>query len=229
MKSQFVTVGSITILSGILALFSYFLVGASVNFNFDFFSDPVLIFGFESVSNTMLRWSMITDIFGYYLLLLPLLFHIHHWMKDKSQWRDVITWCGSGYILLGAAGAAILAVVWNWSLEKYPSMDIQGKQNLELLFSAFSGMVYGGMWNLLNSFLMAVWMIGLGKVLMHYSSKTAWFTIIVGVCSLMDFAGGIFENKILSEIGLNLYLILAPLWAIIIGFKIRKNNSINQL
>ena len=37
------TVGWITILSGIIGFVSYFLVAGSVNFNFDFFSNPVLI------------------------------------------------------------------------------------------------------------------------------------------------------------------------------------------
>ena len=84
------TVGWITILSGIVSFISYFLVAGSVNFNFDFFSNPVLIFSLPDVHIGMLRWSMIADIFVYYLLLLPALFFIHEWLLDKTKWRNLI-------------------------------------------------------------------------------------------------------------------------------------------
>ena len=77
------TVGWITILSGIIGFVSYFLVAGSVNFNFDFFSNPVLIFSIPNVHIGMLRWSMISDIFGYYLLLLPALFLMNEWLRGE--------------------------------------------------------------------------------------------------------------------------------------------------
>src|SRR3989339_830030 len=102
-------VGLITILSGIVAFISYFLVAAAVNFNFDFFSNPVIIFSLENVNISMLRWSMITDVFGYYLLLLPALYFIYDWLKDKTPWKNLLTFCGTSYILIGAVGASILS------------------------------------------------------------------------------------------------------------------------
>lgn len=114
------TAGWITILSGIIGFISYFLVAGSVNFNFDFFSDPALIFSMTGVNTGMLRWSMITDIFGYYLLLTPFIFFMHEWLFNKSVWRNLFTFCGTAYVMAGAIGAAILAVIWPAFLTRFP-------------------------------------------------------------------------------------------------------------
>lgn len=82
---QYQKVGIITILSGLTALLSYTLAGAAINFRFEAFYDLGLILKMDDIHVPMLRWSMITDIFGYYLLLLPLLFFIHAKMKARSS------------------------------------------------------------------------------------------------------------------------------------------------
>lgn len=220
-------VGLITILSGIVAFISYFMVAAAVNFNFDFFSNPVIIFSLENVNISMLRWSMIADIFGYYLLLLPVLFFIHNWLKDKTEWRNVITFCGTTYVLLGAAGAAILATTWTSLLLKFPVSSPEQQETIKLLFDSFSQLVYGGLWNLLDSFAAGVWWIGVGMFIKKDYRILGWFTVSVGVFSLLDSIGNIFEIHALAETSLNLYLILAPLWAILIGTKLLNRNSFN--
>lgn len=222
-KNEYRTVGNITILSGVIALISYTLVGAAINFRFEAFTDLLQILRMEDIQVPMLRWSMITDIFGYYLLLLPLLFYTHAQINEKSSWSSVYTFCGGGYILLGAAGAAILSVVWPWCILQYRLADTQGQQSLEYVFSAISHLVSGGIWNQLDALLMSVWLVGICSIFNSSHKTAARFTIFVGICSLCDFVGGMFQITWLAETGLNLYLVLAPLWAIYIGLHIRKN------
>ncbi|MBK6699612.1 MAG: hypothetical protein IPG55_06860 [Saprospiraceae bacterium] len=220
------TVGWITILSGIIGFVSYFLVAGSVNFNFDFFSNPVLIFSIPNVHIGMLRWSMISDIFGYYLLLLPALFLMNEWLRDITGWRTLITFCGTSYILLGAIGAAILAVTWPSFLVKFPAASPEQQETIKLLFDTFSQMVYGGLWNLLDTIFGGVWFVGIGIFILRDKYLLRWFTIIVGVISLLDGVGNIFEIQILAETALNLFLILAPIWAIVMGYAMLKNKFI---
>ena len=118
-----ITVAWLTIASGIVALVSYFLVAGGVNFNFEVFSNPIVIFDLDNVHIDLLKWSMITDIFGYYVLLLPLLFYLHRWLQVKSEWANVISFSGLAYILLGSAGAAILAIIWPLCLHRFSQVS----------------------------------------------------------------------------------------------------------
>ncbi|MBK7302682.1 MAG: hypothetical protein IPI90_05390 [Saprospiraceae bacterium] len=216
------TVGWITIISGIVAFVSYFLVACSVNFNFDFFSNPVIIFSLPDVQIGMLRWSMIADILGYYLLLLPALFFIHEWLLGKTEWRQLITFCGTSYILAGALGASVLAATWPPFLIKFPMASAEQQDTIKLLFESFSLMVGNGIWNLFDTLVCGVWMVGIGRYIKREMPILGWFTIAVGCISFTDGIGNILEIKVVADIAVNLYLILAPVWAIAIGLAIIK-------
>ncbi len=221
------SVGWITILSGIIGFISYFLVAGSVNYNFDFFSNPVLIFSLPDVHIGMLRWSMIADIFGYYLLLLPALFFIHEWLRDKTEWRNLITFCGTSYILAGAIGASILAVTWPSLLTNFPLSSPEKQETIKLLFESFSLMVGNGIWNLFDTIVGGVWMVGIGIFIKRQNSILGWFTLAVGLISLLDGFGNILELKVIADIAVNLYLVFAPVWAIAIGVGILRNKLFN--
>lgn len=222
------TVGWITISSGLVGFVSYFLVAGAVNFNFDFFSNPTLIFSLPDVHIGMLRWSMIADIFGYYLLLLPVLFFIHEWLRGKTEWRNLITFCGTSYILAGAIGASILAVTWPSFLTKFPLSSPEQQDTIKLLFESFSLMVGNGIWNLFDTIVCGVWMVGIGIFIKQEKSLLGWFTIAIGLISLFDGFGNILEIQAIADIAVNLYLVLAPTWAIALGIAILKNRAILQ-
>lgn len=228
MNSNRKLISSITILSGVIGLISYMLVAAAVNFNFEFFSDATLIFSTEGVSSTLLKWSMITDIFGYYLLLLPVLFFIHEWMKTKTAWANLFTTCGGIYIVAGAAGAAILASAWPALLDKYPSASPEQQEIIRQNFETLSLVVVNGIWNLLDSLVFAVWFIALGYLLKKQHAFLGWFTLLTGLCSALDFTGNILGMKALADAALNLYLILAPIWAILFGWSLMKQKFFNH-
>ena len=223
-KSNFsYIVGWITILSGIVGFISYFLVAGSVNFNFDFFSNPSLIFTMSDVNIGMVRWSMIADIFGYYLLLLPIIFYLHEWLSEKTVWKNLISFCGTSYVLAGAIGASILAATWPSLLTKIPISSPHEQETIKLLFEYFSLMIGNGIWNLFDTMVCGAWMLGVGIFIKQQKSFLGWFTISVGLISLLDGLGNILEVKVIAKIAVNLYLVLAPLWAIVIGFTIMKN------
>jgi len=216
-------VGWITILSGIIGYISYFLVASSVNFNFDFFSNPSIIFSMPDVHIGMLRWSMIADIFGYYLLLLPVIFYLHEWLSNKTVWKNLISFCGTSYVLAGGIGASILAATWPALLTKFPISSPGEHETIKLLFESFSLMVGNGIWNLFDTIVCGGWMLGVGIFIKEKKSFLGWFTISVGLISLLDGLGNILEVKVIADSAVNLYLVLAPLWAIVIGFNIMKN------
>ena len=218
----------ITILSGVIGLVSYFFVAGAVNFNFEFFSEPSLIFTIDGVSSTMLKWSMITDIFGYYLLLLPVLFFIHEWLKDKTDWRNVFTFCGVSYIFAGALGASILGASWPVLLDKFPLATPEHQEIIKSSFENLSLIVVNGIWNLFDALMFGVWFIAIGIFIKREHAVWGWFTIIVGLLSALDFTGNALDLKAISEVALNLYLILAPAWAIGFGLALKRNKVLTH-
>src|SRR6187402_1303860 len=105
-------IGIVTVLSGLIALACLIATLIAVNFNSDALSDPLLILSTAGISVTAVRWSMILDMFGYYLLLLPVIYLLNDWMKERSAWSNMVTFCGIAYVLIGSIGASVLAVIW---------------------------------------------------------------------------------------------------------------------
>lgn len=217
------TIGVITILSGILALACIIATLVAVNYNNEALSNPVLVLSTAGVNTVAARWSMIFDMFGYYLLLLPIIYLVHDWMKERSAWSNLVTFCGLAYVLIGSIGASILAVVWPNIINAFQLADATEQQILKANFSLINDMVYSGMWNLLEMGFAATWWIFTGYQLKKNGFKyIGWLTMISGISCLGDAVAGIFQSGWLHEISLNIYLILAIVWAIAIGIFLLK-------
>jgi hypothetical protein len=214
-------VGALTVLSGITALACMVLGAISVNGHFEVFNNPSLMLMLPGLDVEAGRWSMICDMLGYYMLLLPVIYYLHYWMKVKTAWSNLITFCGLAYVLIGSIGASILAVVWPYTLNVYaaaaPAMQPIIKANFELV----NTIVYNGMWNLLEMLFAGIWWLVAGILLYKEKYKAiAVISIITGSFSLLDGFSGMIENDILHEISLNVYLYLSIVWALWMGILI---------
>ncbi|MCB0519176.1 MAG: hypothetical protein H6577_05390 [Lewinellaceae bacterium] len=210
------TVGLLTLLSGILAFACNILIGLAVNFNFDALADPTLIFkGLHNPQIQFFRWSMITDIWGYYLLFVPAVFYLYE--KMETPWRHVFVASGIAYSFMGAIGAAILAATGTHFLQEYlnvePALQTEAKSNFLLVFHV----VNNGIWNLLEMGLFGIFMFGTAPVLRPKDKLLYYLTILLGISGILDAAGNTFEMPILAETWLNFYLLLTPIWAIWLG------------
>lgn len=217
------SVGWITVASGIVAFISLFLLAGAVNFNFDFFADPGLIFSIPEVSPSMLKWSMIADVFGFYLMLLPVLIYVYEWTKGRTPWSRVFAICGIAYILMGAVGASILSTTWPVLLDSYPGASLEQQEVIKATFTAISMVITGGVWNVFDALVMGIWFIGIGTVIRTDNALWGWVTIVIGVISLLDSLGNILEVHALAEAAVNLYLVLAPAWALGFGMAVVQN------
>lgn len=218
------TVGLITLLSGLVAFFCIIATLVSVNFNNDVLSDPLLILTSGGINTVAARWSMILDMFGYYLLLLPVIYLFHDWMKVKTVWCNLITFSGVAYILIGSIGASILAIVWPKLITAFHLANAADQQIIKANFSLINDMVYSGMWNLLEMTFAAVWWIFTGYQLVKNKFRSiGWLTIVTGLSCLADAKSGILQISWLHEVSLNVYLWLAIIWAVVIGiFMLKK-------
>lgn len=215
---QQIVAGVITIMAGVFALACMITGLVALDYNFDAFSDPLLILTMQGVNVDAARWSMVLDMFGYYLFLLPVIFLFHRWIKDRTYWSHLISFCGSSYVLVGAIGAAALTAVWPSVMASYSIADHDSQLILKSNFLAFNQMVYDGLWNLLEMFFAGFWWILTGIIL--YKNNISFigiFTTVLGICCLLDGIAGVFQIPFLHQFALNAYLFLAIVWAILVG------------
>ncbi|RCR66668.1 hypothetical protein [Larkinella punicea] len=219
------TAGWLAILSGMLGFGSLYIGSWATHFNPDVFTDLGLVLSIPNVSIAGVRWSMICDMLGYYLLLIPTLFHLHNELKSRTPWAAVATYCGGAYILIGAIGAAILATVNPYILTTYSLASESDQIVLKYNYLIINELVYGGLWNLLEELPAGIWWLIVGISLRQASASLGWVTVVLGICSVVDSVGEILGIKAIATIGLNGYLVLAPVWAIWIGILLIKRRQ----
>ena len=219
-------VGLISLLSGFIALACIVVGAMAVEYNFDAFSDPVLTLQYAH-NYGLAKWFNLLDLFGYYLLLLPLVFYFHQQYKHRSPWMQLFTFSGASYVLTGALGAAILAALWPEQMKDHLIGD-----NPELtipLFKTTTLLVTKGIWNILEVIFAAVWWIGLGKLLFQDHKIIGVLTMITGISALLDAAGNIFDVRTLSDLGMNGYLFMGILWPGIVGISLIRKSVASKL
>lgn len=206
------------IISFLLALTSNVLSGMAYNFSPDIFTNPVLMLSVGTDGASLLRWGMILDMLGYYLPLLPLALFLQRWLGSRNpDWTRFYTFCGVGYILIGAIGAATLAAVLPPLIVAFASASADLRRVLEIVFSTIWNMVYGGMWNILEVLLAGIWFLGIGLLLRAERRILSIVSIILGLSALLDSLGMMLRIDSIALFGLSIYLVLAPVWALWLG------------
>ncbi|HSB93458.1 MAG TPA: hypothetical protein VLC28_10085 [Flavitalea sp.] len=215
-------IGLLTILSGILALACMVVGLIATQFDAEAFANPVSILNMKDISPDQIRWFMLLDMMGYYLLLIPVLFLFHRLMEQKTAWGSMFTSLGFGYILIGAIGAAALAVLWPGLIVRHAAAPLHMREVYRADFQLVTEFVAKGMWNYLEVLLGGIWWIGVGVFTIRGRIlKTV--TIILGIACLLDGIGEALQVSIVAEIGLNIYLLLGIIWSVWVGVLLIRN------
>lgn len=213
------TIAGITgILAGVVAAACTLLGLDATQYDAEAFATPVKLLQMADLSVGKLRWFMILDMFGYYLLLLPIVFYLAKKLASKTAWSDMFTWLGLSYVLIGAIGAATLAVVWPQMIESYRNAADGDREVYAMGFLMFNDFVTGGLWNTLEVLLGGMWWMATAQLFSNKALKIT--TIVLAIACLADSAGNLFEVHAISEIGLNVYLVLSIIWPAWIGILI---------
>jgi hypothetical protein len=210
------------IVSAPLAVASAVTGLAAVSFNFAALSDPTLLLRVPGEGAAGLwRMSFLFDLFGYYLFVVPLVLVLRAaFLRRGGAWSDLFGFCLLAYCLVGAIGAAMLAMAAPPIIEAYAGANAAARQVLTTVYAAQFNDVYRGIWNVLETFLGGVGWIGFGWLLWSEGRAVASLTLALGVASLADSLGEIFNQPWLSESGLNLYLVLATVWPLVLGVRL---------
>lgn len=219
--------GWLTVVSVPFAFTNFILTGIAGGNNSQDFADIYFFINAGIEAGNLMKWSWLADLLGYYLLLVPAAFLIHHWLKTKSPyWMSVFTFCGLAYIFSGSIGAAILAKIWPTLLSGYANADEPVKEIYRIVFTNSTEMVYGGIWGYLEFLLAGIWWIGIGVTMKSERKALGVVTIILGVFTLTALAGEVFDLKNIALTGLVIYLILAPIWALCLGISLVRGKEL---
>jgi len=206
------------IISFPLALGSIVLSGMALDFNMEASTNPALLLSVGADGASLSRWGMILDMLGYYLPLLPVALFLWRWLGPRDpDWVLFYTYCGLGYILIGATGAVILAAIQPPLINAYAQASAEQRVMLETVFNTIWSMVYGGMWNILGELLAGIWFVGVGLLLRGERRIFSIVTMILGISALLDSLGMILNFEGLALLGLSIYVVLAPIWTLWLG------------
>ena len=215
--------GWMAILSMPIAFLSTFLNTYWTNFNLLAFTSPEILLQ-EMTDSRWLVTTFMLDLFGYYLPLIPLALYIPKLLNaGQSGLLRVFTFSGLAYIICGAIGASLCISILPNLADSYLHSSGDDKLLYLTVFSAFFNGIFFGLWDLLDPILSGAWWLGIGIYLQRQWKFLGRVTITLGVFSLLTAVGYIVGNHELQDIGLNVYLGLAPIWAAYVGLKILKH------
>ena len=219
-------VGWLTIISVPFAFANFALTGIAGSSGQETFDVYDLLVAGEHAGNLM-KWSWLADMLGYYLLLVPAVILMHHWLKNKNPyWIGVFTFCGLAYIFSGSIGAVMLAKTWPTLISGYANANGVTKEMYSIVFTNTTEMVYGGIWGYLEFLLAGIWWIGVGFALKPERNVLGIVTIILGIFTLTTVVGEVFTLEYIALAGLMVYLLLAPVWAGWLGISLLRGKDI---
>jgi hypothetical protein len=198
---------------------------ATVHFNVDGMTNPLVLLRAGKAAAPLWRWSMILDIFGYYLPIVPLILLLRGSLRHQSpNWIDLFSLCLLAYCLIGAIGGAMLATALPTLIREYASATSGSPQvGLQTVFTGYTDGIYRGLWNLLEEFLAGVGWVGFGLVLRTGRRRLGSITIVLGIACLVDSLGTALNTDAIASTGLTVYLVLAPVWACWMGIDLLRS------
>lgn len=215
--------GELAIVAGVFAFLSLIVGLMGVNWDFEVFSDPTTLIASGTRAAGFIKWSHWLNMLGNYFLLFPLALILYRWLKPNNELSaQIFTASGLVYMLLGAAGAAILAAARPYLIDQYAQATAAQQGLLILDFQLVNAIAEAGLQGVLQNLAGAIWFAGMGFLLRQKKSGLAVFAIAIGIFLLLNTIGNMFNVEALSLIGLTANILLGPVWSILIGIAVMR-------
>ena len=174
--------GILALTAGILALLSLVVGLAGVDYDFDVFSDTSSLIAAGTTAAGFIRWSYWMNMVGNYLFLIPLALLLHQMLhQNGGLFSQLFTASGLLYMVLGAAGSAILAAAWPYLIEQYATaVSATQQETLVNNFELVNQIAEVGLHGVVQNFCGAVWFLGMGSLLRSKRNSLGIFAMIIG-------------------------------------------------
>lgn len=209
------------VISAPMALANLVLFLLAAEFNFDLMSDPAGFLAVGANQAGLVRWSWIMDVFGRYLLLVPLTLYLWYWLKPKyPRLTGLYTFLGLAHILIGAIAGTLLAAVWPPMISAYAQASEVQREMMAIVFEATANLNHAGWFNILETVIAGFWLFGIGLILRSERRSLGTATIVLGISALVIGLETILQIELLTMPALVVYLVVSPAWALWLGLDI---------
>lgn len=215
----------LAILAAVLAVGNVVLGFAAVGFTAppDTFSNVSSALPIDGIDAGLLRWSTICDLFGYYLLLGPLVLVLSRRFEQTGQrLMQLSTYCALGYILVGAIGAVMLASNAPLLINAYTQASDVDRAVIKVAYDSLNNTV-NGLWNTLGVFLGGVWWLTVGNAIRAQRPVLGILSIVLGIAAWLDAFGTILIIPAIFALGLGGVLLLIPIWTFSCGITLLRH------
>lgn len=215
-------VGVLAVVAGVLALLSLGVGLAGVDGDAEVLSEEASLVAAGAGAADAIRASFWLNMFGNYLLLVPLALVLHAMCADgRRADTRLLTAAGGVYLLFGAAGSAIFAGAWPDLMEKYAAAGGESERAAILAdFELVSAIAGDGLHGVVQNVGGAVWLLGIGALMRAWVPSLGWLAMAIGAFLAITTAGTIIGVEALSLIGVTATVLVAPLWSMAVGLRL---------
>jgi hypothetical protein len=208
----------VTIAAGVTSLASLVVGLSGADFDFEAVSESASFIALGTDAVAPVRWGLWLSMFGSYLLLVPVALLLLRWLgQDDPVVGDLATVAAGFYILLGAAGASVLASTLPDLIQRYADADAAMRAGLLNDFDLARRIAEDGLQGVVQNVAGAAWFLGMGSLLRRHRPALGAAAIAVGGFLVVNAAGIMVDVEPLRFIGLTGNVLLAPAWAIGMG------------
>lgn len=159
------------------------LIFAAYGLNLDALAATESLADLRPVDASLFRWGMLIDMLGY-LAFVPVAVFVHRRSSTTAAgFGDqgligVLTFCGVGFALTGAIGAALFASVGPYLVEASAGGWAEAT---DVAFGTLASSVYVGLWGMLELLLYGIWLVGVGWLVRAENRAFGWTAVVGGV------------------------------------------------
>lgn len=216
---RFQRIAAITALLAVpLSYLPMVMLMRAISFDFSVLGEPARLLTLGTSGAAVLKWVMVLDLVGQYLLYFPLVLFLWYWLRPRDPpLVTLLTIGGVVYIFIGALGVSINAVVLPDLITQYADAGPEQRAVLETTFGAFANAIMVGSWGVFVRLVGGIYWVGIGIFLKHEKRYAGYFTIVVGMFALLSTVGNVLQIVPLIGVGTLGYLLGFPAWALWLG------------
>jgi hypothetical protein len=208
----------VTIAAGVTSLASLVVGLSGADFDFEAVSESATFIALGTDAVAPVRWGLWLSMFGSYLLLVPVALLLLRWLRqDDPVAADLSAVAAGFYVLLGAAGASVLASTLPDLIQQYADADAATRAGLLSDFDLARRIGEDGLQGVVQNVAGAAWFLGMGSLLRRHRPALGAAAMAVGAFLVVNAAGIMVDVEALRFIGLTGNVLLAPAWAIGMG------------
>jgi hypothetical protein len=185
------------------------------------FTDPLSLLRAGPGARIAMHWSPLLSMLGYQLLLLPLVVFLRTSLQAESRntgMVDLYAACGFAYIVIAAIGSALMAIVHPYLMTANVGASPTQREAIEITLLAFHNGIAYGVWNLLQTIPVGVWLLGTGLLLRPRQPMLGIFTAILGALALLIWVTAALDMRGVPF--LTFWAMLLTIWTIWMGISI---------